>query len=356
MLKTHMQEGKVATPLLQDAVHLDRGGTPLFRTLIFNLVITVLLIGSVLYADLYLVPAVSGKPPQYPPQWPGGLALSTALIPVAIFFLISAIERMVPPAGPRKSLKNWLLHVQMNAIFRVTSSFAGAFVAIEAASLEHHFGFKTGLIDLRFLEGKGLLPLLAAAYFFNIVCDFFFYWYHRALHAWPFLWEHHKLHHIDQELEAATGGRQNWIEPFLVAIFVSVPFVTLFKTDDIDPVQFGLTVGVGTQIFLTVIGLLVHANFRLHTGIASVLWCGPQVHRIHHSLLPQHIDKNFATWFPLWDVLFGTYYHPARDEFPPTGVKGEAEVKSLWESQAYTPRQWWKFLHAWRARQNHMHY
>jgi sterol desaturase/sphingolipid hydroxylase (fatty acid hydroxylase superfamily) len=83
-----------------------------------------------------------------------------------------------------------------------------------------------------------------------------------------------------------------------------------------------------------------------------VLWCGPQIHRIHHSVLPQHRDKNYAVWFPLWDVLFGTYYHPARDEFPPTGVKGETEIKSLWEAETYTLRQWWKFLRG-RARQDY---
>ena len=64
-------------------------------------------------------------------------------------------------------------------------------------------------------------------------------------------------------------------------------------------------------------------------SVASVLWCGPQVHRIDHSVLPQRHDKEYSDWFLLWDVFFGTHYHPARDEFPPTGVEGDKETKSL---------------------------
>jgi hypothetical protein len=50
--------------------------------------------------------------------------------------------------------------------------------------------------------------------------------------------------------------------------------------------------------------------------------------------------------------LFGTYYHPARDEFPPTGVPGETEFKSFWEAQTFTLRQWWRMFRAWRERRN----
>ena len=33
--------------------------------------------------------------------------------------------------------------------------------------------------------------------------------------------------------------------------------------------------------------------------------------------------------FPLWDVVFGTYHHPKRDEYPKTGVVGEPSDASL---------------------------
>jgi len=56
----------------------------------------------------------------------------------------------------------------------------------------------------------------------------------------------------------------------------------------------------------------------------GLLWwmlSSPQYHRIHHSLEPQHINKNFAVWFPVWDILVGTAYRPRRGEYPATGLQ-----------------------------------
>jgi sterol desaturase/sphingolipid hydroxylase (fatty acid hydroxylase superfamily) len=81
----------------------------------------------------------------------------------------------------------------------------------------------------------------------------------------------------------------------------------------------------------------------LQFGKASVLFISPQT---YHSYLPQHLDKNFVAVFPIWDILFGTYYHPARDEFPSTGVEDEKEIQSVWEVQIFALREWWKMFRA----------
>jgi hypothetical protein len=46
----------------------------------------------------------------------------------------------------------------------------------------------------------------------------------------------------------------------------------------------------------------------------------PQYHRIHHSVEPQHLNKNFCRIFPVFDVIFGTAWRPGKDEFPVTGL------------------------------------
>jgi sterol desaturase/sphingolipid hydroxylase (fatty acid hydroxylase superfamily) len=61
------------------------------------------------------------------------------------------------------------------------------------------------------------------------------------------------------------------------------------------------------------------------------------------------LDKNFVAFFPIWDILFGTYYQPGRDEFPPTGVQGEREIRSVWEAQLFPLREWWNM---YRSRYN----
>ncbi|WP_456669859.1 sterol desaturase family protein [Bradyrhizobium sp. USDA 3240] len=41
----------------------------------------------------------------------------------------------------------------------------------------------------------------------------------------------------------------------------------------------------------------------------------PQWHRIHHSVEMEHQDKNFAAFFPFWDILFGMACVPKQDEY-----------------------------------------
>jgi len=181
-----------------------------------------------------------------------------------------------------------------------------------------------------------------------VIGDFFFYWYHRTMHRSEVLWQHHKMHHMDRELDALTASRENWIGNSIVTVLMTVPVAVLFKLDEFDLWKIGLFAAVLMTTIQTVLQL-GHMNVRLQAGKASVIWCTPQVHRIHHSCLPQHRDKNFAFVFPLWDVIFGTYYPPKRDEFPPTGVEGEREIGSFWESQIFALREWWKMFCTWRS-------
>jgi sterol desaturase/sphingolipid hydroxylase (fatty acid hydroxylase superfamily) len=45
----------------------------------------------------------------------------------------------------------------------------------------------------------------------------------------------------------------------------------------------------------------------------------------------------------MWDVLFGTYYHPRRGEFPTTGVEG-TKVETAIGTAIMPFRDWLKLL------------
>ncbi|MEB0134718.1 sterol desaturase family protein [Actimicrobium sp. CCC2.4] len=56
--------------------------------------------------------------------------------------------------------------------------------------------------------------------------------------------------------------------------------------------------------------VFIHANLRwrfpgLHRAIST-----PQYHHWHHATDADGIDKNFAQFLPVWDVLFGTVHLP----------------------------------------------
>jgi sterol desaturase/sphingolipid hydroxylase (fatty acid hydroxylase superfamily) len=80
---------------------------------------------------------------------------------------------------------------------------------------------------------------------------------------------------------------------------------------------------IAAFIYLVPDGLLTHLNVRWSFGRFALVINNPQYHRIHHSLEPQHFNKNFCRLFPLFDVIFGTAWKPGKDEFPKTGLAAE---------------------------------
>jgi hypothetical protein len=63
-----------------------------------------------------------------------------------------------------------------------------------------------------------------------------------------------------------------------------------------------------------------HANARLPRSLDRLLrlfLVTPDMHRVHHSDVPQETNSNFGFNLPWWDFLFGTY----RDQ-PAAGHEG----------------------------------
>jgi sterol desaturase/sphingolipid hydroxylase (fatty acid hydroxylase superfamily) len=270
-----------------------------------------------------------------------GWASAYTLIGIAPPLALALLEHLTRPAGPRKSARKWLLHFQI-MVFNFASAVPFALLATYLASLlVKSVGLNLGLIDIRIGDGKAIPSIVVALFASALTTDFFFYWYHRSLHKSNILWQHHKMHHLDPEFDALTGPRQSWLENFFLVFFILVPIAVLFNFSDMDPFDTGLVQGAIIG-FWNLLSFQNHSNLRLQFGKATVLFTSSQSHRIHHSYLPQHRDKNFVAFFPIWDILFGTYYHPARDEFPLTGVEGEKDIQSVWEVQIFAFREWWR--------------
>ena len=178
--------------------------------------------------------------------------------------------------------------------------------------------FVVGGVKARFPDAFGWLSsatfshLVFYAVIYYLAYDGLYYAFHRLQHRSPLLWRQHMLHHSEHSLNATTAARHHWLEDPLRIFTMTLPLALLFEA----PPQI---VGVAGVLFATW-GFFIHANIRLALGPLTTIFCGPQLHRIHHSRLPEHRDKNFAAFFPLWDRLFGTYWAPRPDEFPPTGL------------------------------------
>ncbi|HVZ27251.1 MAG TPA: sterol desaturase family protein, partial [Rhizomicrobium sp.] len=72
--------------------------------------------------------------------------------------------------------------------------------------------------------------------------------------------------------------------------------------------------GLSPEIFIvlgpfnTVYSVFVHANLNWRLGWLKYVLVSPVYHRWHHATAIR--DVNFASTFPLWDLMFGTFYLP----------------------------------------------
>jgi sterol desaturase/sphingolipid hydroxylase (fatty acid hydroxylase superfamily) len=175
--------------------------------------------------------------------------------------------------------------------------------------------------------------LQGALIFFTAVflADFSYYWWHRAQHTFPFLWELHKQHHSDENLNSTTIYRSHFLESAGQALFRILTIGLIFDTTEIPQTILAMVAGV---LLPALWDYFIHANVRVD-ALHRVMpfFSVPQFHWIHHSRMPKHRDKNFAIWLPLFDIAFGSYYHPRVDEYPPTGLASGEKIESVWETQ-----------------------
>ncbi len=179
---------------------------------------------------------------------------------------------------------------------------------IFSTMLREFFAIDQAIVDnpsIAMTAGLALLSLFAT--------DFFFYWYHRLAHVSKTIWPIHELHHSDAELNVTSGLRTHWLENPLQALIITAPVTFLVGTS--SWLAFVLPIVQLFWLFFT------HANIKLHFGILTPVIVGPQLHRIHHSVERELQFKNYAQYFPIFDILFGSYYRPKKDEYPVTGAK-----------------------------------
>jgi sterol desaturase/sphingolipid hydroxylase (fatty acid hydroxylase superfamily) len=64
------------------------------------------------------------------------------------------------------------------------------------------------------------------------------------------------------------------------------------------------------EIFLNGSSMFNHSNLFLPPTVDRIVRkfiVTPDMHRVHHSVIPYETDSNFGFNFPWWDWLFGTY-------------------------------------------------
>ena len=155
-----------------------------------------------------------------------------------------------------------------------------------------------------------------------VLADLIMYWTHRAFHTMS-LWRYHAIHHAPEHLDWTSATRFHPVNIFFHSVLA-------------DAVLLLLGIAPETLIFVApfnvAMSAFVHANLDWTLGPFRYVIAGPVFHRWHHTDYRRGGNMNFAPTFPVFDLLFGTFYMP-KGELPdrfgvhdkqfPTGFLGQ---------------------------------
>lgn len=227
---------------------------------------------------------------------------------VVLFVVFRALERLQPKPRRTPILR---LGLTTDLAYWIATPFLSHYVvrtfvilAIAAFALLVY-----GRIDhSQIMAGFGplsRLPMGVQALAMLVIADFLGYWMHRHFHGRR-LWKFHSVHHSSETLDWLSSVRVHPVNELANRIATTIPLLALGFAP--------LAVAWIAPVF-TLFAIMLHANLNWDFGPLRSVIASPVFHRWHHTTEAAARDKNFAGLFPVWDVLFGTYYMP-RDRLP----------------------------------------
>lgn len=131
--------------------------------------------------------------------------------------------------------------------------------------------------------------------------DFAIYLQHIVFHKWKFLWRLHQIHHTDLDFDASTAVRFHPLE-IMISMVYKVICIYLVGADPMAVIAF--------EIILNGCATFNHSNVNIPLSVDKKLrWIliTPDMHRIHHSVIPSETDSNYGFSVSCWDRLCRTY-------------------------------------------------
>jgi sterol desaturase/sphingolipid hydroxylase (fatty acid hydroxylase superfamily) len=152
-------------------------------------------------------------------------------------------------------------------------------------------------------RGWGLLNQLALPAWLEVVLsvmvlDLAIYLQHVMFHAVPALW---RMHHADIDFDVTTGARFHPVE-ILLSMGIKLAVVAALGPPALAVLVF--------EVLLNATAMFNHGNVRIPPKLDRVLrWfvVTPDMHRVHHSVIPRETNSNFGFNLPWWDRLLGSY-------------------------------------------------
>jgi sterol desaturase/sphingolipid hydroxylase (fatty acid hydroxylase superfamily) len=226
--------------------------------------------------------------------------IATLFINLELFFRLKEQQVIL-----RRGWRVDLAHYIANHLF---SGLVVVLLFIPAEALEQHFSMASVQTYV------SALPLVVQVLLIMFLTDLAQYWVHRAFHQVPLLWRFHKIHHSVEKMDWLAGSRLHLVDVLISRSLSLIPMVVLgFSNQAIN-------------LYLPLLALqavFIHCNLKFEFASLQKIIATPKFHHWHHTSDPDCTDKNFSVTFPVFDVLFNTFYSP-RSKWPENyGLTGE---------------------------------
>jgi sterol desaturase/sphingolipid hydroxylase (fatty acid hydroxylase superfamily) len=145
------------------------------------------------------------------------------------------------------------------------------------------------------------VPIWLAVVASILLLDLAIYLQHVLFHAVPVLWRLHRMHHADLEFDVTTGARFHPLE-IVLSMVIKLGVVAALGAPAVAVVIF--------EVLLNATSMFSHGNVRIAGWLEPALRgvvVTPDMHRVHHSIVPSETNSNFGFNLSWWDRLFGTY-------------------------------------------------
>ena len=182
--------------------------------------------------------------------------------------------------------------------------------------------FSIAIISYRWLVNNIALTQVETNWISFIICflviDFAGYWDHRLSHRINILWNRHFIHHSSEEFNLSCALRQS--------ISNYIRFSAIFMIP-------AALIGIPVSLFALIAPIHLFLQFWYHTqligklGFLEQILVTPSHHRVHHSINPEYLDKNYSQIFIIWDKVFGTFQKEL-DEIKP--IYGTLKPAKSW--------------------------
>ncbi len=198
------------------------------------------------------------------------------------------VEYAVARASGRSvhRLSDSLANLACGAAHQIANLYYVALVACGYEVLRRHFAITR-------IERFSVIT--CAAVF--LLLDVIYYWEHRLLHRYRWLWASHVVHHQSREFNFTVALRVSILQVWMTTLSI-LPFAIL---------------GFSPAMVLTAAVVSKFYQFWLHTrligrlGVLEWVFVTPSHHRVHHARNPRYLDKNFGGMLIVWDRIFGTF-------------------------------------------------